>query len=63
MPFESEEHRDGMTEEIQVKREITLEADAAALERMRKEGTRGVYCDESERTGGARVVRAGGKSR
>jgi hypothetical protein len=54
--FESEEYGGGMTEEIQVKREITLEADAEALERMRKEGhARGftVYCDESERTGGA----------
>jgi hypothetical protein len=44
-----------MAEEPQVKREITLEADAEALERMRKEGhARGftVYCDEAERTGG-----------
>jgi hypothetical protein len=44
-----------MGEDIQVKREITLEADAETLERMRKEGhARGftVYCDEAERTGG-----------
>ena len=44
-----------MAEDIQVKREITLEADAEMLERMRKEGhARGftVYCDEAERTGG-----------
>jgi uncharacterized OsmC-like protein len=37
------------------KREITIEADAETLERMRKEGhARGftVYCDEPERTGG-----------
>lgn len=41
--------------EDNVKREITLEADAETLERMRKEGhARGftVYCDEAERTGG-----------
>jgi hypothetical protein len=44
-----------MAEDIQVKREIVLEADAETLERMRKEGhTRGftVYCDEGERIGG-----------
>ena len=44
-----------MAEDVQVKREITLEADAEMLERMRKEGhARGftVYCDEAERTGG-----------
>ena len=44
-----------MAEDIQVKREITIEADAETLERMRKEGhARGftVYCDEGERTGG-----------
>jgi uncharacterized OsmC-like protein len=44
-----------MAEDIQVKREITLEADAETLERMRKEGhARGftVYCDEAERIGG-----------
>lgn len=44
-----------MSEELQVKREIVLEADAETLERMRKEGhARGftVYCDEAERTGG-----------
>jgi hypothetical protein len=50
-------HEEGMMgeEDIQVKREITLEADAETLERMRKEGhARGftVYCDEAERTGG-----------
>lgn len=41
--------------EDNVKREITLEANAETLERMRKEGhARGftVYCDETERTGG-----------
>lgn len=44
-----------MDEDIQVKREITLEADAETLEKMRKEGdARGftVYCDEGERVGG-----------
>ena len=44
-----------MTEDIQVKREITLEADAETLEKMRKEGhARGftVYCDEGEGIGG-----------
>jgi hypothetical protein len=44
-----------MTEDLQVKREITLEADAENLERMRKEGhSRGftVYCDEGARIGG-----------
>jgi hypothetical protein len=44
-----------MAEDIEVKREITLEADAETLERMRKEGhARGftVYCDEGERVGG-----------
>jgi hypothetical protein len=44
-----------MAEDIQVKREITLEADAETRERMRKEGhARGftVYCDEAERVGG-----------
>jgi len=44
-----------MAEDIQVKREIMLEADAETLEKMRKEGhTRGfaVYCDEPERAGG-----------
>jgi hypothetical protein len=41
--------------DIQVKREIVLEADAETLEKMRKEGhARGftVYCDEGERVGG-----------
>ena len=44
-----------MSEDIQVKRPIVLEADAEAMERMRKEGhARGftVYCDEGERIGG-----------
>jgi hypothetical protein len=44
-----------MAEDIQVKREITVEVDAATAERMRKEGhARGftVYCDEGERSGG-----------
>ena len=44
-----------MAEDIQVKREIVLEADAEMLEKMRKEGhARGftVYCDEGERVGG-----------
>jgi len=44
-----------MAEDIQVKREIVLEADAKTMERMRKEGrARGftVYCDEEERIGG-----------
>jgi hypothetical protein len=39
-----------MAEDVQVKREITIEADAETLERMRKEGhARGftVYCDEA----------------
>jgi len=44
-----------MAEELPIKREIVLEADAATLERMRKEGhARGftVFCDEGERIGG-----------
>lgn len=44
-----------MADDVQIKREITLEADAETMERMRKEGhARGftVYCDEAERTGG-----------
>ena len=44
-----------MADDMQVKREIILEADAETLERMRKEGhARGftVYCDEGERIGG-----------
>jgi len=47
-----EEH---MAEDVHIKREIVLEADAETLEKMRKEGhARGftVYCDEAERTGG-----------
>lgn len=44
-----------MAEDVQIKREIALEADAQTLKRMRKEGhSRGftVYCDEGERIGG-----------
>ena len=44
-----------MADDIHVKREITLEADAETLDKMRKEGrARGftVYCDEGERVGG-----------
>jgi hypothetical protein len=44
-----------MADDVQVKREIVVEADACMLERMRKEGhARGftVYCDEAEQTGG-----------
>ncbi len=44
-----------MAEEITVKREIQMEADAETLEKMRKEGhARGftVNCDEGERVGG-----------
>jgi uncharacterized OsmC-like protein len=44
-----------MMDDIQIKREIVLEADAESLEKLRKEGhARGftVYCDEAERTGG-----------
>jgi len=44
-----------MADDMQVKREIILEADAETLERMRKQGhARGftVYCDEGERIGG-----------
>ena len=44
-----------MAKDIQVKREIVLEADAETMKRMRKEGhARGftVYCDEGERNGG-----------
>jgi hypothetical protein len=44
-----------MAEDIQVKREIVLEADVETLEKTRKEGhARGftVYCDEAERMGG-----------
>jgi hypothetical protein len=52
----NDKHRkENMGEDIQVKREIVLEADAETLQRMRKEGhARGftVYCDEGERIGG-----------
>jgi hypothetical protein len=44
-----------MAEDIEIKREIAVEADAETLEKMRKEGhARGftVYCDEGERIGG-----------
>ncbi len=44
-----------MAEDVQIKREIVLEADTETMEKMRKEGhARGftVYCDERERTGG-----------
>ena len=44
-----------MAEDIPIKREIVVEADAQMLEKLRKEGhARGftVYCDEAERTGG-----------
>ncbi len=44
-----------MAEDVTVKREIVIEADAAALERQKKSGeARGftVLCDEAERTGG-----------
>jgi len=44
-----------VAEDITIKREILLEADAETLEKMRKEGhARGftVYCDEGERVGG-----------
>ncbi len=44
-----------MADDISIKREIVLEADAETLLKMRKEGhARGftVYCDEAERIGG-----------
>jgi len=44
-----------VAEDIIIKREILVEADAEILEKMRKEGhARGftVYCDEGERVGG-----------
>ena len=44
-----------MAEDVQVNREIVLEADAQTLRKMRKEGHAPgftVYCDEAERTGG-----------
>jgi hypothetical protein len=49
------QYRRIMMDDIQIKREIVLEADAESLEKLRKEGhARGftVYCDEAERTGG-----------
>lgn len=52
---DSTERRPTMAEDVQVKREITLEADAETMQKMRKEGhARGftVYCDEAELTGG-----------
>ncbi len=44
-----------MAEDITIKREILVEADAEILEKMRKEGHASgftVYCDEGERVGG-----------
>jgi hypothetical protein len=44
-----------MAEDVTIKREITIEADAETLERQRKEGhARGftVHCDERQQTGG-----------
>jgi hypothetical protein len=44
-----------VADDIQIKREIVVEADAESLEKLRKEGhARGftVYCHEGERTGG-----------
>jgi hypothetical protein len=44
-----------MADDLEIKREIVLEADTETLERMRKEGhARGftVFCDEGERIGG-----------
>jgi hypothetical protein len=44
-----------MAEDLQIKREIVLEADTETLALQRKEGhARGftVYCDEGERIGG-----------
>jgi hypothetical protein len=44
-----------MADDLEIKREIILEADAETLQRMRKEGhARGftVFCDEGERIGG-----------
>ncbi len=44
-----------MAQDIQIKREITIEVDAETAERMKKEGharSFTVYCDEGERTGG-----------
>jgi hypothetical protein len=44
-----------MAEELKIKREIVLEADAETLERMRKEGharSFTVYCDEGGHIGG-----------
>ena len=44
-----------MADEMQVNRDIVIEADAESIERLRKEGhVRGftVFCDEQQRTGG-----------
>ena len=52
---EDYEYIDDMRDDLNIKREIILEADAETLARMRKEGhARGftVYCDEGERIGG-----------
>ncbi len=48
-----------MADDITVKREIQIEADAETLEKMRKEGhARGftVYCDEGPRVGGGNTA-------
>lgn len=48
-----------MADNLQIKREITVEADAETLQRMRKEGhARGftVHCDEGERVGGENMA-------
>lgn len=52
---EDYEYIDDMRDDLNIKREIILEADAETLARMRKEGhARGftVYCDEGKRIGG-----------
>ncbi len=48
-----------MAEDIIIKRELQVEADAETLEKLRKEGhARGftVYCDEGERSGGGNTA-------
>ncbi len=53
--FYSKKKAGFMAEDLQIKREIVIEADAETLEHMRKEGhARGftVFCDEGERIGG-----------
>ena len=47
-----------MADEMQVNRDIVIEADAESIERLRKEGhVRGftVFCDEQQRTGGGQL--------